>query len=354
MEKRTLIDKTLSCFVGCVFIIIVASFPIYYWITKGVFSDEVANLIKMVKSGHPHSTTELQDDLIKEVLIQFFLLSATLVGGCVLTMNFIMKRFWKPFDETLEKIEAFRLERNECPVLQESNIEEFDRLNITLKKLMEDSLLSYRAQKEFVQNASHELQTPLAIFQSKLDLMLQQPELTENQAIIIQDLYRINARLTRLNKNLLMLAKIENNQFKITEKIDLVAVLDDMLPHLESIAGGLTIKENIELAPFYVVANRTLLETMVNNLVVNAVRHNKESGEIIVTANPVCLIVANTSSNEEELDYKQIFNRFYRPDRQEIGNGLGLAIVKAVCDYHGWDIRYKYKNGMHEFVVDFK
>lgn len=84
---------------------------------------------------------------------------------------------------------------------------------------MHKSLDSYRVQKEFTENASHELQTPLAIFQSKLDLLLQQQELTESQAEIIQDLYQMTSRISRLNRNLLLLAKIDNAQFAKSENI---------------------------------------------------------------------------------------------------------------------------------------
>lgn len=103
-------------------------------------------------------------------------------------IRFISRRLWQPFDRVLGTIEHFRLENGACPLLEENDVKEFSRLNATLERQMTDSLNSYRLQKEFTENASHELQTPLAVFQSKLDLLLQLPELTERQAAII--LYR--------------------------------------------------------------------------------------------------------------------------------------------------------------------
>ena len=196
------------------------------------------------------------------------------------------------------------------------------------------------------------MQTPLAVFQSKLDLLLQQPEITERQASIIQDLYQMNNRLSRLNHNLLLLAKMENNQFSRTESVDVVAVVEELLPYLESLSEGLVLKQNLEVGTLPVKANRSLLESMINNQIVNAVRHNKVGGEITLSLSDTQLTVSNTS-DEAALDENLMFNRFYRPSEKTQGNGLGLSIVKAVCDYHGWTISYTYSHGKHEFTVRF-
>lgn len=192
---------------------------------------------------------------------------------------------------------------------------------------MTDSLHSYRLQKEFTENASHELQTPLAVFQSKLDLLLQQPELTERQAAIIQDLYQMNSRLSRLNRNLLLLAKMENNQFSRTESVDVITVIKDLQPYLESLSGGLILKQNFSTASLPIKANRSLLESMVNNLVVNAVRHNKTSGEITVFLSDNRLMVSNTS-DDAALDADQIFNRFYRPSERRRATVSGFPLSR--------------------------
>lgn len=204
---------------------------------------------------------------------------------------------------------TFQAGNGVCPQLAESNTKEFARLNTALQRLMTNSLNSYRLQKEFTENASHELQTPLAVFQSKLDLLLQQPELTERQADIIQDLYQMNSRLSRLNRNLLLLAKMENNQFSRTESVDVITVIKELQPYLESLSGELVLKQNFSADSLPIKANRSLLESMVNNLVVNAVRHNKTGGEITVSLSDDRLTISNTS-DDAALDAGQIFNRF--------------------------------------------
>lgn len=196
------------------------------------------------------------------------------------------------------------------------------------------------------------MQTPLAVFQTKLDLLLQQPDLTRRQAELIQGLYEDSNRLARLNRNLLLLAKIDNRQYGQMEDIRLTRFLDELTPFLQSIAGDLFLYEEVTDSALTVRANRTLLESLVNNLVVNAVRHNRPKGEIYLLVSGRELTVSNTS-DEPALDARLIFNRFYRPSEKVKGNGLGLAIVRAICEYHGWTVAYRYEEGMHRFTVRF-
>ena len=196
------------------------------------------------------------------------------------------------------------------------------------------------------------MQTPLAVFQTKLDLLLQQSDLTRRQAELIQGLYEDSNRLARLNRDLLLLAKIDNRQYGQMEDIRLSRFLDELTPFLQSIAGDLFLYEEFTDSALTVRANRTLLESLVNNLVVNAVRHNRPKGEIYLLVSGRELTVSNTS-DEPALDARLIFNRFYRPSEKVKGNGLGLAIVRAICEYHGWTVAYRYEEGMHRFTVRF-
>ena len=350
-KQRSLLHKSMKQFIVCVAILFVFAAPLFYWLTKSYYAEDMADLIKAVQAGQSLPAPDLERDIMIGIMIQYMLITAMLGIGVVLTMRYISRKLWNPFDLTLDKIESFSLESGSIPTLPTSNITEFNRLNDSLRLFMHNSLDSYKAQKEFTENASHELQTPLAIFQSKLDLLLQQQELTKSQAEIIQDLYQMTSRLSRLNRNLLLLAKIENAQFAKTEEICLNTFIEDILPFLESIANGLHIIKDFQ-QDIVIKANHSLLESLLNNLVVNAVRHNRPDGSIILSINGNTLTVSNTS-DEPALDATHIFNRFYRPIQNKQGNGLGLAIVKAVCDYHGWIIKYLYTDGNHNFSVTF-
>ena len=309
MKKKSLMYKSLTQFIVCVAILLLLATPLFYWLTKSFYAEDIIDIIEAVQQGKPVPALDLEEDILHGIMIQFALIVTVLGVAIVLTMRFISGRLWQPFDKTLEAIEHFKLENGVCPQLAESDTKEFVRLNIALQRLMTDSLHSYRLQKEFTENASHELQTPLAVFQSKLDLLLQQPELTERQAAIIQDLYQMNSRLSRLNRNLLLLAKMENNQFSRTESVDVITVIKDLQPYLESLSGGLILKQNFSTASLPIKANRSLLESMVNNLVVNAVRHNKTSGEITVFLSDNRLMVSNTSRQYAIITA----GRFYTP-----------------------------------------
>lgn len=350
-KQRSLLRKSMTQFVVCVSVLFVLAMPVFYWLTKSYYAEDMADLVEAVRAGQSIPVPDLEKDIMVGIMIQYGLITAMLGTGVVLTMRFISRKLWAPFDKTLCELETFSLEKGSIPALPASDVAEFNRLNDSLRQLMRNSLDSYKAQKEFTENASHELQTPLAIFQSKLDLLLQQQELTERQAGIIQDLYQMTSRLSRLNRNLLLLAKIENAQFAKTEDICLNTFVEDLLPFLESIADGLHVVKDFR-QQVEVKANRSLLESMLNNLVVNAVRHNRPGGSIMIGINETGLAVSNTS-DEPALDATHIFNRFYRPEQNQKGNGLGLAIVKAVCDYHGWTIAYAYTEGKHCFTVNF-
>ncbi len=342
----------MTQFIVCVAVLFLFAAPLFYWLTKNYYAEDMEDLQEAVAAGSIPEHFDLEQDVMQGIMLQYVLITATLGIAVVLTMRLISKHLWQPFDRTLQQIESFRLESGKVPSLPQSDIKEFTRLNIALNKLMTNSMTSYHAQKEFTENASHELQTPLAVFQSKLDILLQQPELTEQQASIIQDLYSMTARLSRLNRSLLLLAKIENRQFEHKESIELDCFLDNIFPYLEDIAGSIGITREKTGRPVTLQANHALLESMVNNLVVNAVRHNKRNGEIVITTGNDRLAISNTS-DEPRLDDSHIFNRFYRPAQNQKGNGLGLAIVKAVCDYHGWLVSYDYTPGHHQFTVDF-
>ncbi len=362
-----------------------------------------------MQEGDPIPVPDLEEDILHGIMIQFALIVSVIGISIVLMMRFISGRLWRPFDKTLAAIESFNLESGVCPVLPDSDIKEFSRLNTALNRLMTSNMNSYRTQKEFTENASHELQTPLAVFRGKLDILLQQPDLTENQAVIVQDLYQMTDRLSHLNRNLLLLAKMENSQFSRTDSIDVVAALNELLPCLESLAPGLTVRKDIQVSELRLKANKSLFESLVNNLIVNAVRHNKPGGEIIVAVTPDSLSVSNTS-DEPALDPSTIFTRFNHASgrrfgssntgeltnssgaasysignergldirenggdvacakaetmdgnngfedndsRVGVGNGLGLSIVKSICDYHAWQITYSHSLGTHTFTVRF-
>lgn len=326
-KKRSLLDKTLIQFILYTAVILLLATPLFYILTKNFYAEDMLDIIEEVKNGRPLPKLDLEEDIMKGVMIQFGLISAVLGVAFVMVMRTISGKLWQPFDDTLQKVEHFKLETGTVPEFRQTTTREFERLNAAVGKLMFNNLKSYKSQKEFTENASHELQTPLAILQGKLEILLQQPDLTEEQATVIQDMFSTLRRMTQLNRSLLLLARIDNRQYDAGERVDIASELHNLLPSLRLLAGGIDVQPMFEAKAVEVSGNR-----------------------IHLTGNK--LVVSNTS-DEPALNPDLIFNRFYRPSPKTTGNGLGLAIVKAICDYHRWRITYMYNRGWHSFVVEF-
>ena len=298
-------------------------------------------------------------DLLNTLLMQYGVLFIILMISLSIVYVYISKRMWRPFYGTLQKMERFNLASGKELEFESTDIKEFVRLNEQLSKLIKENLRIYRQQKEFVENASHELQTPLAVFQSHLDTLLQQPDLKEAETNIIQSLYTTSSRMTRLNKNLLLLAKMDNEQFEQRETVDFVQVLYEQLSPLREMAesNGINITAEVN-NPLMVEANLILLESLISNLIVNAIRHNNDTGAVHIRLDDKTLTVSNTGQ-PEPLNSDKIFRRFSRTlirrskDTTPSGNGLGLSIVRQICVLHKWNIEYQYENEVHIFTIQF-
>lgn len=353
MRRSNLIDKAMLQFTICVTILMLLATPLFYWLTKHYYAEDLILVIDTIKHGKDIPPLDVERDIMHGIMIQFGLIICIIGISVILIMKNISVKLWTPFYYTLSQISRFKLEDKKVPQFPENKVNEFTKLNEAVTILMRNSLISYNIQKEFTENASHEMQTPLAIFQSKLDNLLQDEHLTKKQADTIQDLYNLTVRLTRLNKNLLLLARIANNQYNEMSEVDIINILNRMLPLLHSISDGITIIRDFKLPSMIIECNSTLLESMINNLIVNALRHNQINGEIIITVEQDRMIISNTS-NGMALDENLLFNRFYRPIRDNKGNGLGLSIVKAICKFHNWKIEYKHFNNKNHFIIAFK
>ncbi|MFA7141391.1 MAG: HAMP domain-containing sensor histidine kinase [Proteiniphilum sp.] len=292
-------------------------------------------------------------DLIRTLTYQYGLLFIVLLISLSVVSYYMSKRLWRPFHSTLSKIRNFSLEKGKLPQFNSTDTTEFVQLNSILNDLISNNLSSYKKQKEFIENASHELQTPLAVFKSQLDILLQQPNLSQEQTDIIQSLYSVSSRMTRLNKNLLLLARIDNDQYINRVDIDFVQTLYAQLLYLRERAESNGIKVNIEIDnPLKIQANRILVDSLITNLIVNAIRHNTENGIINMRVVDCGFVISNTGANQA-LDKDKVFRRFNRTSEEKKGNGLGLSIVHEICKMHGWKIQYDYTNNLHVFMIQF-
>lgn len=293
-------------------------------------------------------------DLIVMIASQLGVEFFFIIIGLMVVYRIFSREISNPFYNTLQTLSLFEVNGKSIPKFQATNIIEYKYLNEKLSELMHRTQRSYQRQKEFIENASHELQTPLAVVQSQLDLLLQDPDLTESQNKIIQSLYTASAQTKRLNKNLLLLAKIDNNQYMTQENVDLVQKLKDTYQLFKEIANSEDVSFSISTVDtFQVRANSTLVDVLLNNLFSNAIRYNKPKGDVRILLDEHSLIVYNTSESPG-LGDSSIFKRFIRKDNSKYGSGLGLAIAKEICIFHKWDIGYQFADNFHQFKITLK
>ncbi|MBC9909689.1 sensor histidine kinase [Chitinophaga varians] len=282
---------------------------------------------------------------IAAVTVMFFLI---LLGGFIFINRRIAERLWRPFYNSLGKIQSFNLHKPKEIHFDHTGIEEFETLNHHLHKLITGNIASYQQQKEFTQLASHELQTPLSVIKFKLDLLHQSKPMTEEQSDIIDQAHQALAKVTRVNKNLLLLAKIENSQFPEKELIDLPALIIDYMPFLQDFLDDKQLQLNIT-GSIQLSVNKTLLEILLANLFMNAIRYSEPGGTILVSLDEHRLEMANTG--DKALDAHHLFRRFGLSAPHAAGTGLGLAIVHEVCQLYGWRECYHFENGFHFFSI---
>lgn len=290
-----------------------------------------------------------RDNLILSIVSVQSALLLLLVSGLLLINWRLARNIWNPFYKTLERLRQYRLDEPKPLAIPPSTVNEFNDLNESLRELTERARNTYLAQKEFTGNASHEIQTPLAIFQSKLELLMQTNPLNEEQAGLIDDLAGASQRLARLHRSLVLLTRIENRQFPETESVALRAVVEKCLAGMES--RSMILETNFQGDPL-VEANRSLLEILVGNLLQNAWRHNIPGGLVRVSVHGCELLVQNAAKNGP-LDAERIFQRFYKDNTHAGSLGLGLPIVRQISALYGWESTYAYTDGMHNFLVTF-
>lgn len=290
--------------------------------------------------------------LVTNITLILLVVFAGLFAATLLFNWIISKRLWQPFRHTLQKIRTMELQKMEAIHFEATNIEEFNELNASLNAMTRKIQGDYLNMKEFTENAAHEMQTPLAVAQTKLELLLQDSSLREPQLETIAQATTALNRLAKLNQSLLLLAKIENNQFEAAGAVDLVAVTQKYLHLFEEIIKdkALTIEKSFE-GVFEVKLHPFLADTLVSNLVGNAVKYNTEGGKINIAASSTAYCIGNTSPLPP-IDPGRLYKRFKTPGDSTTSTGLGLAIVKKIVDTCHLSIRYQHKDTMHQFCIE--
>jgi signal transduction histidine kinase len=291
------------------------------------------------------------EDLFKSIFLLFLIVIFALLIGLLVITKIRSQKLWKPFNETLEQIEHFEIDKHQKPSFATTNTDEFNRLNQSVYKLIEKNIAIFQNQREFIENAAHELQTPLAVFKAKIDTLFQLENITTHQAAILTELNNDIARLNRLNKNLLLLSKIENETYTQKQEINITEIFENQLPFFEEQALG----KNIQLSTsfeqsIFISSNLSLVEILIQNLLLNAIKHNIKDGMVAVYIANNLLTITNTGTTQA-LPSDKLFERFSKANPSEQGNGLGLAIIKKIIAVNNWQITYEFNHGKHTFTI---
>lgn len=263
------------------------------------------------------------------------------------------KKILKDFHTTLQKLNEFSIDQKEKFVLEKANIEEFNNLNKSLEYLADKAINEYRSLKEFTEELNHEIQTPLAVIKSKLELMLQTENLDKDSYSILDISLKQLSKINRINKSILFLNKLEHKKLFESESVELTGEINNALFSLNDyiIAKNISINKKIDRSLFLWI-NQSLLNILIVNLFSNSIRHNINNGTIEIELIGNVLTISN-NGKEPVANPEKFFERFYKESELNESIGLGLTIVKKICDNYGINIKYIYDSGFHKISLDF-
>ncbi len=293
------------------------------------------------------------DDIMDGVFNALWRLFLFLGIVMVISSFLISRTIFKPFNQTLQKIKNFNIKELKPIKLKKSHTHEFNQLNQFIEQMTEKVNADYKNLKEFSENASHEIQTPLAIAKGKLELMLQSNDLDERNMSMIESAYKSIDHISKLGSSLTLLTRIENLEF--SGRVDcmfsdiLQKSLNDFVElfQMKEITFETTIEKTV------VIQNDPdLLKILVNNLLNNALRHNYQGGSVKINLDRKTFRISNTGK-DLQFSPDELFERFKKNRQSSNSLGLGLAIVKKICEISGYSITYRYGEGWHEIIIKF-
>lgn len=291
---------------------------------------------------------DIYESVVKIITRLFALLALFLVVGGAIISRYLLK----PFYNTLNRMDDFEVQGNKPMSFSNTNIKEFRQLNQFLARMTGRAQKEYQSLKKFSENASHELQTPLAIANGKLDLLLHGGPLSEDQYKNVNSAQQALNRISKLGKSLSILTKIENHEFDPTQKINVSEMVSQCVEDFRELFDLKNLNLAVDISPgIHIELNKHLGAIMFNNLFHNSIKHNLEGGRVAVSLSTEGFRIEN-SGHEPTRPREEMFQRFAKDNGHPDSSGLGLAIVKEICDYHELGLDYAF-NGSHAVSIDF-
>lgn len=317
-------------------------------VLTSIFSDGKGQFYELKVATPSFEKGDLFTSILMWIVILYLLLLLAVFGLAMIVFYSTMR----PLFALLEWIDEYIPGKGIKPMDHTPEINEFSRLYKAFYGAMERSENLFTRQSQFIGDASHELQTPLAIIGNRVEWLLDSTSLSEQQAV---ELYKINStlgRAVRLNKTLLLLTKIENGQFPETSQVDLVPILRDHIESCGEVYSSCELEVNTSLPESFVVqVNESLLSTLLANLVKNLYLHTPQGGKGSIYIEGKRLYFTN--DGESALDSERLFDRFYYASKRASSTGLGLALVSSICKYYDFKLTYDFTEGKHRFIIEF-
>ena len=318
-------------------------------VLRTIFADKDDNYFLLEVSTPSFEKEDLREAVANWILFLYIVLLVTLLTVCI----WVFYRSLRPLYALLNWLDSYLPGKQHGPVPNDTRIPEFRRLNEAAAQAVERSEQLFKQQKQFIGNASHELQTPLAVCNNRIEWLLDNTELTEEQ---MEELFKTKHTLNyivRLNKSLLFLSRIDNGQFTDSRPVEINSIVKRLLDDYKEIFSHYKAQISLEEQGLLkITMNETLAESLISNLRKNAFIHNKEKGHVRVTIQADSLTIANTGQTVP-LDSEHIFERFYQGSKKKESTGLGLAIAEAICRQYGLHISYRYQGEEHIFLLQF-
>ena len=291
-----------------------------------------------------------RDDMVEAMLWYLGALFLLFLICTSIGIQLVLKGVFRPLHRLLDWLHCIQPGKEVPPLDNPTKIREFRQLSDAALDMGNRSYKAYEEQKQFIENASHELQTPLAIVRGKVELLAEREGMTEQQMEPLDEIYATLGRAVKLNKSLLLLSRIENGQYTEMEDVSVDEILDELLPDLMDIYEHKQVRliRKREEQPFIIRCNHSLAQILVSNLVKNSLLHNREGGELQVLTTPTSLVIKNTG--DVPLDGEKLFRRFYHGmDGKKDSTGLGLAIARSIALSSSLKLTYEWQDGMHTF-----
>jgi len=301
-----------------------------------------------------YQTLDENQKLLDSIAIGMLFVFLTLLLVSILVNYLISKRLWKPFYKSLKEVSNFDMLTGDPLDLPQTNINEFRQLNLVLEQMTKKIRKDYLNLKEYNENSSHEIQTPLAVIRSKLDILMQNQRLNRESKNLIMSINDAVSRIFKLNQGLLLISKIENQQFPEIHEVSLKSLIEKILNNYEEIMNLRNIKvKKILTDPAIITMNEILADVLISNLLGNAIRYNINDGFIECRLDNTQLTITN-SGLPLKVDPSTLFGRFRKGTDHPDAVGLGLSIVKKITDLYGMAISFSSQGTVHEIVLKFR